>query len=148
MSRAERLAEDAAPDLTSMIDVVFLLLIFFLCTLQFRALEGQLPTHLPRDLGGGAGAVTTLQLPLELLLVRDAGGPRVRLGPVVGSSRSDGGWIGVGGVEARVAAARARDPDLRVLIRSGEGVLHDDVVTVVDACLSAGIGKIIFGETR
>ena len=148
MSRAAALDEHAGSDLTSMIDVVFLLLIFFLCTLQFRVLEGQLPTHLPDDMGGRAGVVSTLQLPLELWLVRDAAGPRVAVGPRVGPDRSDAGWIGVGGVERRVAAARARDPDLRVLIRAGTGVLHEDVVGVVDACLSAGIARITFGEAR
>lgn len=34
-----------------MIDVTFLLLIFFMCTLQFRQLEGKLTAHLPKDAG-------------------------------------------------------------------------------------------------
>lgn len=39
-------------DMTSMIDVVFLLLVFFMCATKFRLPEGSLQTHLPRDQGG------------------------------------------------------------------------------------------------
>ncbi|MGE3166406.1 MAG: ExbD/TolR family protein [Planctomycetota bacterium] len=38
-------------DMTSMIDVVFLLLIFFMCATKFKIPEGQLRSWLPRDRG-------------------------------------------------------------------------------------------------
>ena len=38
-----------------MIDVVFLLLIFFICTMKFKVLEGKLATVLPKDVGVNAG---------------------------------------------------------------------------------------------
>jgi biopolymer transport protein ExbD len=38
-------------DMTPMIDVTFLLLIFFLCTIKFKTLEGKLSAFLPKDLG-------------------------------------------------------------------------------------------------
>jgi biopolymer transport protein ExbD len=147
-ARTAALAERSGPDLTSMIDVVFLLLVFFLCTLQFRALDGQLPTHLSRNAGAAAHDATSLTLPLELLVARDAGGPRVAFGPFAPAATGGSGWIGVGGIEARVAGALATDPDLRVLIQADDGVLHDDVVRVVDACLSAGADRIGFGGSR
>lgn len=34
-----------------MIDVTFLLLIFFLCTIKFKTLEGKLSAYLPKDVG-------------------------------------------------------------------------------------------------
>ena len=43
--------EECKLELTSMIDVVFLLLIFFLCTLKFKTLEGKLAAYLPKDVG-------------------------------------------------------------------------------------------------
>ncbi|BBM83673.1 ExbD/TolR family protein [Candidatus Uabimicrobium amorphum] len=43
--------EQADMDMTPMIDVTFLLLIFFMCTLHFKVLEGILQAHLPKDQG-------------------------------------------------------------------------------------------------
>lgn len=43
--------EEAEMDMTPMIDVTFLLLIFFMCTLHFKTLEGMLQAHLPKDQG-------------------------------------------------------------------------------------------------
>jgi biopolymer transport protein ExbD len=38
-------------DMTPIIDVTFLLLIFFMCTLKFKTLEGKLLSYLPTDRG-------------------------------------------------------------------------------------------------
>jgi len=38
-------------EMTPMIDVTFLLLIFFMCTLKFKTLEGKLAAYLPKDVG-------------------------------------------------------------------------------------------------
>jgi len=42
---------DVRMEFTPMIDCVFLLLIFFMCTLKFKTLEGKLATYLPTDKG-------------------------------------------------------------------------------------------------
>ena len=54
----------AEVDMTPMIDVVFLMIIFFLC-IDFRVLEAKLPAFLPRDRGGSLTAD-----PIEQLSVR------------------------------------------------------------------------------
>src|SRR5688572_16032820 len=38
-------------DMTPMIDVVFQLMIFFMCTIKFKTLEGKLQAYLPKDVG-------------------------------------------------------------------------------------------------
>ena len=38
-------------EMTPMIDVTFLLLIFFMCTIKFKTLEGKLSAYLPKDKG-------------------------------------------------------------------------------------------------
>jgi len=43
--------EECKLEMTSMIDVTFLLLIFFMCTLKFKTLEGKLSAYLPKDVG-------------------------------------------------------------------------------------------------
>jgi len=49
--RAEKKFEEVKPDMTPMIDVTFLLLIFFIVTLKFKTLEGRLDSNLPKDMG-------------------------------------------------------------------------------------------------
>lgn len=52
MSELERIAqEDCELEMTPMIDVTFLLLIFFICTIKFKTLEGKLSAFLPKDVG-------------------------------------------------------------------------------------------------
>jgi biopolymer transport protein ExbD len=46
----EEVSKEAEMDMTPMIDVVFLLIIFFLC-IDFKILEAKLPAYLPKDKG-------------------------------------------------------------------------------------------------
>jgi biopolymer transport protein ExbD len=52
-------------DMTPMIDVVFLMIIFFVC-IDFRVLESKLPAFMPKD----KGSRTTVAEPQEQLVVR------------------------------------------------------------------------------
>ena len=52
MSEVKRIArEESKLVMTPMIDVTFLLLIFFMCTIKFKTLEGKLSAFLPPDVG-------------------------------------------------------------------------------------------------
>ncbi len=51
MARKKKKFEEVKPDMTPMIDVTFLLLIFFIVTLKFKVLEGRLDAALPKDRG-------------------------------------------------------------------------------------------------
>ena len=52
MSMIEEMAkEETNMDMTPMIDVTFQLLIFFMCSLNFKTEEGALLSHLPKDMG-------------------------------------------------------------------------------------------------
>ena len=52
--------EEVTLELTPMIDVTFLILIFFMCTLKFKTLEGKLVSYLPLDKG-----LSSAQAPVE-----------------------------------------------------------------------------------
>ena len=64
-------AEGSELDMTSMIDIVFLLLIFFVMTFKIVELEGDFSVRMP--LAGG-GASDSTELPLKLRLRSDANG--------------------------------------------------------------------------
>jgi biopolymer transport protein ExbD len=51
MTRRKRPQAARQPDMTPMIDVTFLLLVFFIVTLNIRQLEGRLDAALPKDRG-------------------------------------------------------------------------------------------------
>ena len=123
-----------------MIDVTFLLLVFFVCTMQFKVLEGKLPTHLPKE--GGHAISTSVEETLEPLDIqlaldrRATDGVRIRVGFQVVDGND--------GVGALVAAALRRQPSLRARVSVGDGVTHQQVVSVVDACLTGGLTDIAF----
>jgi Biopolymer transport protein ExbD/TolR len=65
MGALEDAQEEVKPDMTPMIDVVFLMIIFFIC-IDFKVLESKLPAYLPKD----KGSQTTVVEPQEQLSVK------------------------------------------------------------------------------
>lgn len=61
MGRIEKKFEEVKPDMTPMIDVTFLLLIFFIVTLKFKTLEGRLDSNLPKDMGTSNATVEEIE---------------------------------------------------------------------------------------
>ena len=60
-------------DLTPMIDVTFLLMIFFLVTLKFRVLEGRLDASLPKDMGTQTFIVDPIEKVNVIMMVSEPG---------------------------------------------------------------------------
>ena len=154
-------------DLTSMIDVTFLLLIFFICTLEYKKLEGKLSAHLPKDMGTSDQSV----VPLEKLAIRlDVVDEGERVAPGSGSVATAPHYvpgthpryryrgrvfdvkIGVDtyssqdleAVAARLRDLGAIDAERPVTIDPRRGVVTDDVVRVLDLVLDAGFTKVSF----
>lgn len=70
----EMAQQEAKMDMTPMIDVVFQLLIFFMCSLNFHVMEGMLASHLPKDTGVfSASTRRSPEEPIYIKLVRDPG---------------------------------------------------------------------------
>ena len=89
MSKATELAqEEAQMDMTPMIDVVFLLIIFFLC-IDFRVLEAKLPAYLPKDKGAHKTEVEP-QEQLSLQIVCDNWGDEVQRNPAAKPTEQKG----------------------------------------------------------
>jgi biopolymer transport protein ExbD len=69
---SKRGIEKAELQLTSMIDVIFLLLIFFVMTFKIAAQEGDFNVKMP--IGGGPGNADTTNIPIKLRLRANADG--------------------------------------------------------------------------
>ncbi len=63
-------------NMTPMIDIVFLLLVFFLSTARFRPLEAKLPMQIPAPQGGEFGALTLVE---PLLITLSSEGAALRI---------------------------------------------------------------------
>lgn len=90
MKFKSRSNEKVEMQLTSMIDIIFLLLIFFVMTFKIAAQEGDFNIRMP--IGGGSGPNDTTNLPIKLRLRSNTDGELVDI--VVDDTRSFGNDFG------------------------------------------------------
>ncbi len=146
--------KDARLQLTSMIDVVFLLLLFFLCS-PFKSPEGELDACMPKDKGPEDTPVVLDEIPpLQVSLKHVRGGaPRVLFGvmPIPsnrdgrsGSSEPDFEWLAA----KLVGMGSGAGGDVKVKIDSDPLVQYGYVVKTLNACTKAGVTDIRFGYPR
>jgi len=127
-----RLLEEFRLDLTSMTDIVTLLIIFLLITATFQTSSG-IPVKLP-------GAQT--QAPSEdvervLITIKADGSLFFKNKPVDDAGLRDG-----------LKAASASDPQTLVVIRADKSVPHGRVVSVMDAARMAGLTRLAIATIR
>ena len=161
--RRPRPAEEKQLDMTPMIDVTFLLLIFFLC-MEFKTLEGKLPMNLPKDVGSCPKEAQPIErLDLQILVAergverRDPRTGRRVLEGHRAKFRVGALWVRDEVALQRMLAQEARirvpGPDgslqlRRLRIESGRGVVYGDVTRALDAARSAGFEQIAFVAAR
>lgn len=166
-SSLKKAAEDECElEMTSMIDVVFLLLIFFLCTLKFKTLEGKLAAYLPKDVGvntSDAEEIEKVEIVVKVVSpgekldaygrgpwdpTKDANGNYKRFSYGAGRKLSYG--VGprkmsdVGELQTRLTQIYKADSERPATIDSRPGTVYEDVVAVLDATLNAGFTQITF----
>jgi biopolymer transport protein ExbD len=130
-------ATDIGSAMTPMIDVVFQLLIYFICTASFRITEQELPTRLP-PIGSTALAPAPAVQELELLrigLEHRGGGLEITLN---GQPCRD-----LGSLRERLDRL-ARLAQLPVVLEIAPDVELGHVVAVYDTCLLLGLADIHF----
>ncbi len=140
-------APPLVPNMTPIIDVTFLLLVFFLCQIRFRQLDGTLDTFLPREIGA---ATTPAEPSLD--------GPRVRLtrdgdGTIVAVNGRVLEWIAgshaaeaprLPRVESALRGLREKWPELPADLEPDPGVPVGHVVAVLDAAIAARVASVRF----
>ncbi|MCP4092175.1 MAG: hypothetical protein GY747_01905 [Planctomycetes bacterium] len=164
---ARRIPESKKPDFTPMIDVTFLLLIFFIVTLKFATIEGAFDSALPKDRGVGPKTEQIEKIDM-LVYVADPG----ELVPVGKSSRGVKVYEGrqirveIGKRQFRFDPTVDRTdgtnplPELTTFLRSfpdrGEipvsidarkGTVYGDVVPLIDLVLPLGFKEFSFAAT-
>jgi biopolymer transport protein ExbD len=165
MRRQRRLPEQTAvkSDLTPMIDVTFLILIFFMLTIQFRTLDGKLESRLPKRHGANPSDAPRIE-PARVVIEVLAQG--TRLAPL-----GDEPWSGSGPhrfgpdralrytcgphargsldeVRAYLAAELRRDPELELVVDAREGTIYADALAVIDLAGLVGIETVTLAGAR
>ena len=151
--------EEIRMNMAPMIDVTFLLLIFFMCTLKFKTLEGKLTAYLPKEVGRvdvNVPQPEDIEVALEVLV------PGTRLGPDglspwsgdpgsryrFGADRRLEYRVGprrgtdLGFLYRRLADLRLADPERKAVIAPGRGVVHEEVVEVLDLMIDVGLDEV------
>ena len=118
-------------NLTPMIDVVFLLLIFFMLATTFLDPEREIDLDLPRADSSQARDAEADELVINVL--RDG---RLKLGAEP---------VDRDGLLAALRRAARVDPTTAVTIRGDREVTHEAVVGVMDACGQAGLRNLSVG---
>ena len=114
-----------------MIDVTFLLLVFFLCTMKFRTFEGRMDAALPKAFGTGLPTVDPIE---KLDIVAYKLGPEAMRFDIGASKFRD-----LGSLRAHLATFPADTP---VTIDMREGTVHQDFMSILDQVVDRGFDTI------
>jgi biopolymer transport protein ExbD len=129
--------------MTPMIDVIFLLIIFFICTSSFQPPEEVLPTNLsfPGAVGAEAAVDPMLQ-DLDEIVVKLLWGERGIAWEI--NRRQYASLLEVRAVLDAVAKVK---PDLPVILDVASQVPLENVIDVYDLCRHLGLQKVQFAAS-
>lgn len=127
-------AERPGLQLAPMIDVVFLLLIFFLVTWSLARFETELDVRVP--------------------VAKQGADPNRSVGEIIVNVRKDGSLVleGQGITPAdlsdRLTRVAAHYKDVAVILRGDRQTPYENIVNVLDLCRDAGIWNVAFATNR
>ena len=133
-----------AINVVPMVDVIFCLCVFFMCSLKFKQLEGKFDSWLPKGKGiGAAGSVSALIEEIRVaMFYDDKTGKTVRQ---LGTRRvEDDATLQQLIKDAHDDFVRLNKPDTPVTIDAESKVPWREVITVMNLCKRNGIDKIEF----
>ncbi|MFT4647162.1 MAG: biopolymer transport protein ExbD [Glaciecola sp.] len=134
--RNEEGMEELVLNLTPMIDVIFLLLIFFMVATTFQDPERELDVDLPQAQSGSTLTDQDDEVIINIL----------ENGTVVIAERE----LTHDELVRLLNQTAQQDPETPVTIRGDRFVHHEDIVSAMDACGSAGLHNLSIGtlETK
>ena len=134
MKFSSRQPEPAGMQLAPMIDIVFLLLIFFIVTWQFSRSETELNVSVPTAEEGSE--LTRPKGEIIINVLAD------------GTIRVEGLTVDLPQLNEKLAAIARQFENQPVRIRGDGGVAYQRIVEVIDTCQKAGIWNISFATQR
>jgi biopolymer transport protein ExbD len=150
-------------EMTPLIDTTFLLLIFFMCTIKFKTLEGKLAAYLPKDVGVNtteAEPIEKVEIMVRVLNEGTKYSPRGPAGGLYDPAKHKRYTYGADRkIEYRVGPKTTEDiaelqrylktthtsqPERPATIDARKGTIYADIARVLDATLIAGFKEVTF----
>jgi biopolymer transport protein ExbD len=166
--RKKKKFEAIKTDMTPMIDVTFLLLIFFIVTLKFKILEGRLDAALPKDRGTSTAEAVEIDK-IDMLikvaepgeLIEDADNPRLlmyegrRIRVEIGAHKYYYDPFNIEDPEDPLPELTAflKDPaydkeETPISLDARKGVVYGDIVVLLDVVIREKFQKVSFAGTH
>ncbi len=142
--RTQRELTSLTLNLAPMVDVVFLLLIFFIVTTTFKKAEGVLPSRLPSQ-GGVADQYDLPITPITVHVIGKSDSPTEYEITVEHFVNRPTTFNELSTFLNEIQANPGFDDETPVIIRSADDVLWDHVVGCWNAAVRAGCKRISFG---
>ena len=143
---------DSGPNMTPLVDVVMVILIFLMLAGSFIGSERMLASNLPiTERGGGGEAPPPGFVPDEpLMIIVDSPTPDRFVARVGTATTSEGTALSAMLVQQRDALARTGKPaeQVQVIISPSKGVKWKFLIEVYEAAMRAKFGKIAFAPSR
>lgn len=138
----ELMREKVGLQIAPLIDVVFLLLIYFMVSAQLKRPEADLGLSLP----GSVAVTTQLVMPDEQIIVIDAAG-KIRLNNQVFSGDDTTQLAQLKNILIRYKVASDRVGQRAVvIIDAHDDSIHERVIDILNLCAAAKIEQISFGS--
>lgn len=129
------------PNLAPLVDVVMVILIFFMMGTSFAISEGVLPTRLPTDASPAAGP-PAFTPGVRIVLSPGPSTDRCRI-EVAGQGMTSDSFDALNDFLSRKLRQGA-DPGGRIVIAASPSVRYQFVISTLDACVRAGFRNVQF----
>ena len=123
--KTDQKSDELTIEMTPMIDMVFLLLIFFLVATTFQQVEHEMQIALPHASASGPISANLRELVIN---VDHEGGIHV-----------GGRLVDVDALQTIITDAVATNPEQKVAVRGDRETAYANIVRVLDACKTGGV---------
>jgi len=142
-------AAKSEANMTPMIDVVFQLIVVFLCSMKFRTLDMKIEAFLPKDVGlSSAPATADVETKVNVKLRRRKGESETQvflLDSRIGKASADGIW---NVLQGRLKEFVNKDAKVKAEIDADPDVPHGDVMRALDSFTAANLSNVVFRGTQ
>jgi biopolymer transport protein ExbD len=135
-------------NMTPMIDVVFQLIVVFLCSMKFRTLDMKIEAFLPKDVGlSSAPASADVETKVNVKLRRKKGESETQiflLDSRIGKASAEGIWTVL---QKRLSEFVTKDAKVKAEIDADADVPHGDVMRTLDCFTASNLSNVVVRGT-
>ena len=136
-------------NVTALVDIIFCLCLFFMCSLKFKELDGKMESWLPKDKGEN-GPPKDMQMPDEIRILLSYDEAKGELQRVFGRRPVPNTEEGNTLMRTLIRESyndfrKLGKVDVPVIIDSGDRVSWQEIIRIMNMCRQENIEKIEFG---